>query len=490
MLCKNCGVEIPEGTNTCELCGEAVNEITEQPKAKKRGIKGLIIAAAVVVAAVALVLFNLSAVTGFAIKTFGSNEDYLRHVEGKALGSLADIVTEYYGAAKEGTSGGNAASGEIKLNVGDDIVDFTEDYFKENGAGEVDMSFLQKLSFDISSVTGGGKAQAVLSLKIGEEKILDADYIIDEKNLNAYIALKNISDTYLKLPMQYEAEEAAGVMGYYTDEEFLALLPTEKELNKMLDRYIGVMLENIDGVKENTDTLKIGENEQKVTALEVALSEKEAMAIAKALLEEVREDAELEKYIESISAYLEQQGEIDDADEVYDEFIGDVDAAIKDIENGEFDEEENLFITAFVNSRHQIIGHRVSDENGEIFSSVMLIKGKSFSAEIIADELRITGSGKYEKSGINAEFEAYMGDNFICTITAENIKTEKDTSCGKMTVALSDRALEELGLDTSDAASIKLENPKLEIAFNYSKDKNSVAMNVINNEKVLLGFER
>ncbi len=488
MLCKKCGHEINNDALICENCGEAIEKT---PKKNKKLLFGIIASVAVLVVAVAVIL-NFSLISGAVIKTFGSEDDYFQYVETKTFGAYSDVVSEYYSNVIDEASGGTATQGEFKINLGDELIVLAEDSLSPDPTQKIELDFLKNLAFDVKTNFNGKLAYTDMAFKIGDKAVLNADLFIDQKNQEGLVALKNLSDKYLKLPLTYDEESSAlnDVGGYLCDQEFLALLPSEEELNKMLDRYVGVMLDNVNGATKLNETLKIGEDEQKVTALEIKLSEKETVAIADALLKQARADEELKKYIEDVAAYLEAKGSIDNAGEVYNDFIDNIDKTIEEITDGEFSEEETLVITEFVNSRHQIIGRKIVSEEELVFPSAIIFEGNTFTAEIIgSDEFKLSGSGKIEKNLVNGEFTLSVEDEEMCKFVIESLEFTEEKLIGKIKALPTLKLLQKMGLDSTEGALISLTNPALEITLESSEDEGSFGAQIVNGEKLLVGFQ-
>lgn len=488
MLCKKCGHEINNDALICENCGEAIEKT---PKKSKKLLFGIIALVAVIVAAVAVIL-NFSLISGAVIKTFGSEDDYFQYVETKTFGVYSDAVSEYYSDVIDNASGGTAAQGEFKINLGDELIVLVEDSLSPDPTQKIELDFLKNLAFDVRTNYNGKLAYTDMAFKIGDKAVLNADLFIDQKNQEGLVALKNLSDKYLKLPLTYDEEGSAlnDVGGYLCDQEFLALLPSKEELNKMLDRYVGVMLDNIDGATKSSETLKIGEAEQKVTALEIKLSEKETVAIVDALLKEARADEELKKYIEDVAGYLEAKGSIDNAGEVYNDFIESIDKTIEEITDGEFSEEETLVITEYVNSRHQVIGRKIVSEEELVFSSAIIFEGNTFKAEIIgSDEFKLSGSGEIQKNSVNGEFTLSVEDEEMCKFVIESLEFTEEKLIGKIKAVPTLKLLEKMGLDSTEGALISLTNPALEITFESGEKEGSFGARIVNGEKLFVGFQ-
>lgn len=488
MLCKKCGQKIEDSTLVCENCGEAVKK---SPKKSKKLLFGIIAAVAVIVAVVAVVL-NFSLISGAFIKTFGSDDDYFEYVETKAFGAYSDIASQYYANVIDNASGGTAAESEVKISLGDELIDYAESSLEFSLGQKIDLNFLKNLVFGVETNFNGELAYTDFVFKIGDTSVLNADVFIDVENSEGFVALKSLSKKYLKLPLT-DIEQGSNLTmfrNYLTDTEFVALLPDEKELNKMLDRYVGVMLDSIDSAAKSSETLKIGEAEQKVTALEVKLSEKDMAVITEALLKEAKGDQELKGYVENVAAYLETEGVIDSADSIYNDFIENIDETIEEIVDAELSEEENIVITEYVNSLHQIVGRKIVNEDELVLSAAIIFEGNTFTAEILgSDEVVISGTGKVEKNSVNGEFTLSVGSEKMCDFIVEGIEFADEKLVGKIKVEPTAKLLDEMGLHAKDGAPISFTNSVFEINFESGEKQGNFSVKIVKDEELIIGLE-
>ncbi len=525
MLCKKCGSKLPDDALFCSECGEPIeapateevaqesineavaeaeaqSEVSEQdyqftevefdePVKKPKNLLAVIIAAVAVVACAVLVILNFSNISGFFIKTFGSDEDYFKYVEKKAFDSYTDEITEYYGTVMQNTDTDGAAEMQVKFNVSDDVIELAETAL---GAGEeVKLDFLKNIVFDMNINVKDNVGQLGAILSVDNQQLFNLDTIADIDKQEVLVGILNLSDKYMKLgaeDVDYTTDEAANILA---DPELQKVLPSEKELDKLLDKYLKIAIDNLDDVSKDTETVEIDDVKQKLTVLEFELDYRAVMKVSEAILEELKEDKQVEKIINDVAKYLEDEDLIDDADEIYDEFDYAIDDALDIIDEADFDNETILTLTDYVNSKHEIVGRKLEVGDEEIFSYITVRKGKNFATEVdIANSVKLEGGGTDKSDIVNGEFTFEAEDIDIGKITLKDFDTKKAEDGylnGSIRLTPSKELLEEMGLDASGTAILSaLAEPSLELSFASDKNTSAVDINLLAKGDVLFGI--
>ena len=321
MFCKNCGNQVPEGNSFCMQCGakieaevaepavtsapaenevvenqvvedviaEPAPEVVEKPKKKFNPLKVLIPAgAAVVVAAVALLVgFNWVAVKGFFIKTFGSDEAYLKHVEYASLAEMGNSVTNVYESAIYNSFDGkdkNAQVG-IEFTVTDDAKKMLSDLYGE------DFDWFENVKLLVNSSSSDKLAGGEGTLSLNGDEIAAVKALVSTEDGEIYFTLPGLTDKYVLFDfdsnidpdMQGALAEMSGVISDLESK----VLPNKKEIDALYKKYIKIALDNVTDVKKSKDTVEFGGVEQKVTVLKAEITQKTVIKMSKAVLKAV-----------------------------------------------------------------------------------------------------------------------------------------------------------------------------------------------------------
>ena len=449
----------------------------EQPAKKKKwplilGIVGGVIA---VLAVVVAVFFN--SISGFFIKTFGSADQYFKYVEMQEFKQTTKDVAEVYGKFTDVLdTEESAGEATVKLNVDDETLDMLSAIVGE----DVDLSFLNKVELTYDTNTKDSIVQDSVALKISDKKIVDLTAVADMNKQDIFVAVLSLSEKYLRL----ETDESVGSVSALMTKDMADSLPTDAELEDLLNKYLKIAIDNMDDVEKSTDTLEIGDIEQKVTVLEFTLDKKTVMNIAKDILKEAKSDETIKKYLKKIEKVAEKNGLSDDTDlySMYKEGISDL---LDELNDAEFENEDLLTIIDYVNSSHEIVGRTIEVKDTEILSYATAKDGDDFATEINCQNLVVKGSGTEKSDVVNGKYTIFVDTQEVLTIKVTDCDTSKVDDgivSGKFLLTPSSALLEEMvGTGIMDIS--------LEIEVKTTEDTGMLKINAISKEKSLFGFE-
>ena len=517
MLCKFCGNEIEENSVFCAECGKPVeNSQAEEPvvedngndevvaegdfpveetfaepqfdepvKKSKKKLAGIIAAiVAIILVAVVTIASNVDTVKGFFLKTFGSNEDYFMYVESNAFGSATDEVSEAYGTIVDNINPEGAVNSTIKLNVGESAISLLETSLGSTS----DFSWLNTVTFDTNINIKDNIEKVATVLNINGESFVDMNLLMDMASGDTFMAILSLSDKYVKMEEGFAVdEETAALKELLSDPASKEVLPSEKEFDKLLDKYINVIFDNMDEIEKASDVLKINDIEKKYTTLEVKINQQDAVNIASAILETAKNDKELKKYIEDVAGYLEEKAVIDDAGIAYDVFLDSIDSAAKDLEETSSEDGTVSWID-YVDANHEIVGRKIVADNEEIIYYATVRDGKNFAFELEASEVVITGKGTEKGDVINGEFSVNGSGIKLCDIVVTDFKANDYDVKGNIRIVPSSDLLNTMGITEESASVLSIANLALEINLNNSKKSSEVDINLISGEEVFVGF--
>ena len=515
----------------------------EPPKPKKKG-KGLLIAGISVVAAAAVFLvciagplwfgwFPNTKLTKQITKWFGSDEDYMSAVESETVDTLSNSISKGYGSAintyKDNLAGNKYASTTISLEVGDTIKDLIYNAYADATGGEdataqsTQISQLLSLLDGASISISGGKAddvyKMVMGLGLGGEELLSAGMIMDLANLKGYVAIPTISDTYIEISQIFEQLNADDFAAMEQAMGLLEALPSEEVVNNLLKKYIQLALDQFDNVSKDSDTLKVGSIEEKVTVLKTKIGQKDAMKAAKAVLKELKKDSQVEKVLMDVGDALGAiEGQDGYGQQLYDSLVEGLEQAESMLEaQDEYEDEEDddtpesyIVLTDYVNGSHEIIGRKLAtqygDEKQEILYYATATKGKDFAFELEVSGMKVlTGKGTNQKGIINATYTIdgamVMGmtgeeeSMDLATIKVENYDTNgvaegrmKGTFIIAPGAELMEQAMDGADLPAWLTSSVSLLDCNLKIEVDSAQTSGYFKVSLCNGSKTLVGI--
>ncbi len=557
MICKNCGNPLADGAAFCGSCGTPVEQpvaeqpVTEQPVAeqpvaeqpageqffnladngnteaqvqyysaeesaafetpKKKSFwsklkRKRVILPAIALALAAVIVFNLGWIKGFYMKNFASDKSYSVYVEKKEAANYADYASSFYGIIYDALDFDNYTEGEMKLNINSDALGMAQGVFGAGGNQYVEM--LEKLAIKYTQNVKDGVNSSVISLNLGNQEILKIEGIMDVIKDEMYVGLGQLSNDYLKVDGLYNniyGDNFAKVQQIYSKVfsgkgGLQKLLPSEKTVNNLLDKYIGIAFDALEGVEKYSENVTVGETSQKLTVLEYNFTEKNLYNIAEAVLAEAVKDKEIKKIVENAADYIasldlsEFGAEIDSSEfeNAYTEMQSAMQNALQEIKTQKAGAgtSNGVIVRSYVSGSNDVVGRVIEVEGQEVFGYVTVQKGKSFEYELFTpqDVLTIYGAGTKNGDVVTGEYEiGVKGKNYvIIELEKFNLgKLSKGELKGTLRVKPSSEAMDLLG---EEASMVTMMDPAIELVFNTSGKSSKVDINLITSGEMVFGF--
>lgn len=533
MFCEKCGNLIPEGLTECPNCNPTVENETqdtevvaqeapigettvleaeptaepetfaepsfeEAPVKVKKGKKGLalggIIASVVAVAVAVAVFFNFSFIQGFWIKTFSSDEEYFAFVEKKALSSLADYTTDFYGTAFESLSTDSYAYGStVELNISDEAIAIIEDALPEE-YDSLELNNYKNIRMGLKGSFTADKFALDASLGLGANSLLDLSTILDMTGRDAYIGVTNLSNKYLVFEDVLEELDDAALNSLLSEVDFEKLskaLPSEEILNSVLNKYLGIALENMGSVTKDSDKFEIGDYSEKLTILEKKVTEKDLLKASKALLKELKTDSDVKDIINDVEMFIldEYEDMLDgsgyEKGDFYDSFKDAIKAALDELDDVEASRDELFTLVDYVNGSHEIVGRAITVDDEEIISYMSVHEGNNFAFKLVCEEaeLLITGEGTDKNDVIDADYTVEVEGTEVVDITLESFSFKDNKINGSVTVAPSSDLLSTVVGDSTANSMLSLLEPAIKVSFEMGDTSGKVTYAVLSKNK-------
>lgn len=401
----------------------------EAPRKKsffRRHLGWVITVAVVAVGAVATVA-NASAINNFIHKTFSSPEKYYQYVEKKAMEDKTESIAANYQNYLVSNVGkdNQGATASIEL----ELTDEGSDWLSMAGLAGIDLSDLRsgKITLDVDSQDGLTGLRLLAGLNGVDIGALELIMNMDTQYF--YAGAPDFNETMLGI--DYGAMGADEVDYEEQIEQMRALqevLPSQKELEKMLNRYMDAMLGCVENVEKESETLEAEGVSQKCTALEVTIDSGLVEDMLKALYEEMEGDDELKQIFVDVAEVMEAE---EDGEDLYEEFLDGIKDELDDLEY-EMDDEAEIVMTVYVDGKGVVRGRKLefdSDYDSVELSCIMPRSGSEFGYELSISAEGVThtlaGSGKYSGNKIDGEFELKSSGARILELTVKDFDTEK-----------------------------------------------------------------
>ncbi len=462
---------------------------TEKPKKKGKKLWIAIGTSVVAIALVVAIVLNLGSVWGGLVKLFGSDGDYYKYVEKKALKDHAGNISETYGDILVDL-GEETTAASIDANVELTVGEGTQSLIKEYLGEDVDISALNGLSIALKSAVNEKAQQVQIGLDSKGNRIITLDMILDLISKDAFVAIPELSSKYLYANMEEQGISMSEEdMEVYKDviAELEELAPDEETLNSILDRYIEIAIDCIDEdkVEETKEKIAVGDIEKKVTALEFSIDEDYAYDVVKAVLMQLKDDKEVEEIVNNIESYLAKEEMIPSDADLWKELKSGIDEVLDNMDKDDMGKFE-IVLTTYVNGSHEVIGRALEVEDQKIISYITLKSGKNFATEIdIADKtVQVKGSGTEKNDVINGKYTIKYMKETCATVELVDFNTdvtEKKPMSGSIEIIPSNTLVEEIA---GSGAGVLI---KPSVKFSFAKD--TVNFEVFNSGSLIVGLK-
>ena len=188
---------VVEAAPAAEAVKPASTPKAEAPAApaKKKGSKAPLFVGIAAVVVVLLVVFNLSSIKNAAKRTFSSPENYYHWVEKntakEAAGTVSSIYANYFLDALKVYNMGTSAEVSVELDeAGQDMLSLA-------GAAGVDLSWFKSASLTYEGYSKDNVMEMKCGLAMEKKNVISADLIVDMAEEAVYLAVPELSKTYI-----------------------------------------------------------------------------------------------------------------------------------------------------------------------------------------------------------------------------------------------------------------------------------------------------
>ncbi len=221
-------------------------------------------------------------------ETTVTSADYYQSVEKANLEKQIDAITQYYGLCLDNYKNAKNGIGSevtVKADIDPSIV------------SSMGLEGLNSVKAAIKSMQTDKKAKSEISLFTNEKEFTKLDVYVDINKELEYILIPELSKAYLKISMN----PANGVSNQapmpFTTKELMDLIYnnplSEESLNKLLDKYTSILVEDLDDVSVINDNVTASGINEVATKAAVQITKKTQLDIAEKVLKTAKSDTEL-----------------------------------------------------------------------------------------------------------------------------------------------------------------------------------------------------
>jgi hypothetical protein len=419
-----------------------------------------------------------------------TEEEYLQALESDNLEAAIEALSEVYGSFLEGMGSSSPAditSGAkmgLTLRLGDALLDMLEQAIFAGDIG--DMSFLSKIDLNMDVSIKDQLEKVQLGLNLNGQKIMTLNLLMGLSDYVMYMAIPELSDTYLKFDlgkMMGDVSMTDMMSSAAQMSAFAKALPNAEVLTSVLERYLNLMLAELDNVTQSTAQLEVNGLKQDCTQLTLKIYHADTLAIAKSVFNAAKDDADLKKIIEDVAAAVKDlTGEQIDAAQVYAQFKQNIEDLLTELNKfEEIDTENAIELITYVDKDHNIIGRKLSmpdqdDTRGGAYYYYTVTEGDNFAFEaaVNGEYIKVSGTGTDKDGKISGNFTLSVEGTAYVTVNLDALSAESGT------ITLTPTAEAENALELDELPFKKLE---LQIKLGGGME-----LNVLSEGKLLAGL--
>ncbi len=361
-----------------------------------------------------------------------SGEEHLQYVEGKSIDSALKVLTGTYGKMFAPIQGAQSGHIDVSVELGDE---FMNQVIGGGATPGMDMSWLSEINMSMDVTSDNPMSKLELALGLAGTDILSASMILDMAEGQLWVGVPDLNSTYLKFDLEdlgvgdlNETAEALNML--------IAAMPSEEVLSRVLDRYVDIILKNLDDVQKETVTLELDGLSQECTALTVEIGHEDVLKIAKAVLTEARDDEDLKNILEGIAKLYVAQGNA--SVDVWAMLQSEIDEMIEDLDEQLEDPQEGaIVLVTYADNKNHIIGRDITTPDGEAISYKTVTEGEKFAFLADLGGAQITGSGTNKSGKVTGTYELAVQGRTMLTVEVEDFdqnKLEKGYLCGTIRI--------------------------------------------------------
>ena len=449
--------------------GKEFSSTKYNKKKRRRRVWALIIPVAIILALAAVVVLNFNTIVGVYMKTFASPEKYLVYAEANSIKDVLgqDPIKLYEDLLVEQN---NATATNMSFELSKDILEIIED------ETDVDLSWINDVALALNTNYYNKNRKIDLTLSVDERDVTSANLYMSEKKNESYLTLPDITDTalYGEFSSEYIELNDFTIM----KDELAKALPTGDELEELIIRYVGVLVENLDGTRKSTNEMVVDGISEELVMVEVNLSKKEARDLMVALLKELRNDDVI------IDTIVDLNDIIEGGENIKEEYREAIDEAIEYFKDDPYSM-PSIIYRGFINKNHRIVGRELRINDERIFYYLATQEKNDFAVEIkTMGQIRGAGYGSVKDGAITSTIDFTIEGKKYATLSVKDFKATEACFTGAVTFVPSAALLYEIEIPGD---IVRLE-PGIEISMTGPIDDGTLGLYVLMGSKHAAGI--
>lgn len=403
----------------------------------------------------------------------------------------------------------NYAEYDVTLKTGEKFDDILELVCDMSGTDyrmvEEYISWLKSIGVGMDMTLDMNGMQLKADANLNGTKLVEADVIMSAMDDAMYIGVPSLNSTYFKVTSEMMGFSISELFDMMSQSKEMSKALTEKaskvldeaKIASILGRYAKCAIGSFTNVETEKTAIKVGKVSQDATKYTVAINEEQAYNLINALLNEVKNDNELEEviinFVDLANEFTAYAGvdEYIDADDIYDELMYGIDEMLEElsyVDTDDFSDEVVGEFIMYINEKGTIIGIEIVDSyTGEtIISYKNPIDGANNALSLVisaeGNTVEITGNGTTKGGTYTATYTAsVMGTEMLTVDYTESADK------GSVTVKLSE-TVATMAADGESAIADLLSKIAIKLSWSGNNaDNGSASLEFLYEGKLAIG---
>ena len=470
--------------------GYQPNQPQRRPRKKKKKTDraGLLLVGGIAAALIVVIL--IAVFSG----VFASNETRLAKMEKTNAKLISEALSSSYGDylqtmedSLKKQEKGTGMEAQIQLNANEF---FLEALMTPVMGTETDMGWLKNVVLNVDVDAKG--EQMAMSCGVGvNDKVLAtvAASIIGESNM-LLVGVPELNEQYLGFDLQGLDVDMDTVNALQAPtKKLIENMPSEKEVKKMLDKYLNVIFDYVEEVEKVKEEVTVGDETKELTVLKVKITAPKLAQMMIQLLELAQEDEILKDMLLTIGEYtVDCEVAVEGMsyslkEELYEDLMYELENTRQNLEeNVAYIGEDNYILLSNYTASGAIVGRKMevyTDGMKEMDAGhyIFLPVGNGGVFEAVMEDVKISGTVKGKKVEVNF---AVQNRNML-TVAAEDVTFKDSVLNGTFRVMPSRELAYMADLNSSvvDALKIGSQDTYLQIELDGTAAKGSAAISVV-----------
>lgn len=425
-------------------------------------------------------------------------------VVGGITGVYGNLLETIGGKNDMLTSGGYSM--DLTVTLGDMLLDNLSASL-EQAEVDADLSWFESIGIVMDVLYDESLVQMNMGAQLNGTSIATIEAIVNIMSSSVYLRVPELNNQYVGgtvdmdmdvEDMMQQYDQMLAMMEEYGD--IVNVLPTEKELGQLINRYIDAAKGAMTKPATGKETLSYDGISQEVTATTYTINRTELLNMAEAIATTAKTDKDLEKFLDNLVAWVDEKAAEQDPNyesvdvhaqlmESIEAFLGQIEEMRSELENNEEDDVAMLVVTIYT-VNEQFAGLKLAANDGwdtmEVQYFSLEQNGKTALYLNVGGQFQFAGTGTKSGNEVSGTYTLQVEGTDMLFVTVKDFDTaalKNGNLVGTLQLRFSEEMIDQIRNDMITPDMV------IELVLNISGSKNTIGINIYNGSDLLFGIK-